>query len=347
MINPIALHNNKLLILDQTRLPGNEVYIEVECVDILVDSINRLAIRGAPLLGIAAAYGFFIGVSEYDGNDYAGFRNKCRRIKELIESTRPTAVNLSRSLNQLLNLVDEMKGRSIQEIKDSLLNKAKSIHETDRLLCEAIGEIGNSLVPNNASILTHCNAGALATGGIGTALGVIVKAHQAGKKVHVYVDETRPLLQGARLTTWELQQHHIPMTLITDNMAASLMKRKRIDLVIVGADRIASNGDTANKIGTYSLAVLCAFHKVPLYIAAPETTFDLSIENGDQIPIEMRDGTEIIHCAGKPVAPSGTNTYSPAFDVTPNDLIQAIITEKGIIEPPFDENIKTIFNLES
>lgn len=328
--------NNSLIILDQSRLPGEESYLDINELEELLVAIKHLKIRGAPLLGIAAAFGLYLGVRNLNTENYDLLFTKCQEVYRTLKNSRPTAVNLFRMLDRQLNLIVQNSRQPVPRIKEALLNEALLILEEDRKLCDQIGHWGNSIIPEKANIITHCNAGALATGGIGTALGVIFKAHQTGKELHIYVDETRPLLQGARLTTWELQKRGIPFTLICDNMAAYLMQLGMIQLCITGADRIAANGDTANKIGTYSLAVLSDYHHIPFYVAAPSTTIDTSIQSGADIPIEQRPGSEITRVMNQvEIAPPDTPTYSPAFDITPYDLITAIITENAVFHKPY------------
>lgn len=333
---------NKVRFIDQTELPLNEVYIETSDISVLADAIVKLKVRGAPLLGIAAAYGILLGVQSAKNSGKEKFLQLFEESAKLIASTRPTAKNLFWALERMRNILRLNSQENCTALFDTLETEAKETHNEDRRMCEAIGKLGAELIPDGAKILTHCNTGALATGGIGTAFGAIVTAHKAGKKISMYVDETRPLLQGARLTMWELQKAGIPSTLIADNAAAWTIKSKKIDLIIVGADRIAANGDTANKIGTYNLALLAKEHHIPFYVAAPTSTIDLSIQNGEMIPIEERNADEIINGFGKQVTPKDTKVFSPAFDVTPTELISAIITEKGIVRFPFERSISTL-----
>ncbi len=324
-----------LRILDQTKLPEKAVYLELKDEKEVWQAIRHLKIRGAPALGIAAAYGLYLGVKDYRSNDWAGFLRRLEEVKSYLETSRPTAVNLFSSLQRIAERVVKMASCSPREGKRVLLGEAKALHQEDQRLCQEIAKNGFPLIPDRGRVLTHCNAGALATGGSGTALGIIFYACKMGKKVSVFVDETRPLLQGSRLTVWELQQRGIEVTLICDNMAGWIMRQGKIDLVLVGADRIAANGDTANKIGTYSLAVLAHHHQIPFYVAAPTTTFDLSLSDGSSIPIEERPAEEVFRFAGKRTAPSGTAVYNPAFDVTPASLITGFVTDRGILHPPF------------
>lgn len=334
MIETIRWINDSIRIIDQTELPEKEIYLNLSYVNELVDAITKLKVRGAPALGIAGAYGMALGIVEVIKTKDYNFLEKVGEIgKKLIES-RPTAVNLKWGVVRVKNIIEMNCDLELSEIKGKALSEAHSILEEDIQHCKLIGKHGSSLVKKNFSILTHCNTGGLATGGFGTALGVLVTAYQQDKQIHVYVDETRPLLQGARLTSWELKKEGINHTLIADNMAGYVMAQKKVDCVIVGADRIAENGDTANKIGTFTLAVLCEKHGIPFYVAAPLSTIDVSAKNGNDIPIEERNPEEITHILGNRIAPRGTIAYNPAFDVTPANMITAIITEKKIYKGP-------------
>jgi len=327
-------------LLDQTLLPGEERYLECSDLETLAEAICSLRVRGAPAIGIAAAMGVVLGVRHSTARHFDAFAAELERVCLRLAGTRPTAVNLIWAVERMARTAQENAGLPISRLKERLLDEAIAIMEEDRAMCRAIGEHGAALMPEVGSVLTHCNAGALATGGIGTALAVITTAITQGKRLHVFADETRPLLQGARLTTWELMRQGVPVTLICDNMAAQVMKERRVQAVIVGADRIAANGDTANKIGTYGLAVLAHVHGIPFYVAAPSTTFDLDLADGAQIPIEQRDPREVTEGFGKRIAPVGVQVYSPAFDVTPARYIAAIITERGIVEQPTPEKIR-------
>lgn len=330
---------NGLRILDQTKLPLQTLFREAKSYEEVAEAIERMEVRGAPAIGAAAAYGYALGAINFNG-PRAEFDDYMEAVKNRLAATRPTAVNLFWALRRMEDrLREERDKEDLDEIRQALIAEADSIAEDDRRMNRLLGEHGNSLVPEDADILTHCNAGALATVEYGTALGIIRAAHASGKKIHVYADETRPFLQGARLTTWELMQDKIPVTLIADNMAGSLMQQGKIDLVIVGADRIAANGDTANKIGTYSLAVLAQAHSIPFYVAAPTSTIDLKVPSGQEIPIEERSPQEIREVFGVPVAPPDVEVYNPAFDVTPAKYITGIITEKGIVSPPYSVNL--------
>ena len=318
-----------LRLIDQTLLPTE--LKQIDCLDkeTVWEAIKMLRVRGAPAIGIAAAYGFVIGLQEKTENvvDQAAI------VADYLATSRPTAVNLFWALQRMRTVFDSVADQGIDEIRARMLEEAKAIHDEDRQMCHAIGRHGAALLPDRSGVLTHCNAGGLATAEYGTALSVFFTAQDQGKTLHVYVDETRPLLQGSRLTAWELMQRNIPSTLICDSMAAQVMKEGKVQAVVTGADRIAANGDSANKIGTYAVAVLAKAHQIPFYVAAPSSTFDLSIEKGEQIPIEEREATEISHGFGRQTAPDGVQVYNPAFDVTPADLISAIITELGVINP--------------
>ena len=318
-----------LRLIDQTLLPNELKQIECKDKETVWEAIKMLRVRGAPAIGIAAAYGFVIGIRDQSGD----LGQQVCQVADYLASSRPTAVNLFWALDRMRGVFDSVSDRPVDEIRLRLLQEARAIHEEDRQMCHAIGRHGAALIQNASGVLTHCNAGGLATAEYGTALSVFFTAQDQGKSLHVYVDETRPLLQGSRLTAWELLQRQIPATLICDSMAAQVMKEGKIQAVVTGADRIAANGDSANKIGTYGVAVLAKAHNIPFYIAAPSSTFDLSIAGGDDIPIEQRDPQEVSHAFGRQTAPTGFEVYNPAFDVTPADLISAIITENGVITP--------------
>jgi methylthioribose-1-phosphate isomerase len=322
--SPVKWDDDGLIILDQRLLPEREVYRKLATVNEVADAIRNLSVRGAPLIGVVAAYGLCLVENLSDEN---AFMSACT----ILRNTRPTAVNLAWAIDRMRAFRIEYK--DAVNLRERLVGEAKQIHQEDAEMCERIGEIGNQILPQNCRALTHCNAGALATGGIGTALGVIYTAHFSGKKIEVWVDETRPVLQGARLTAWELSKAGVPFTLIADNMAGSLMAQGQVDVVITGADRVAVNLDFANKIGTYSLAVLANYHKIPFYAAAPSTTFDPNCPDGNCIAIENRSADEIRVVGSQIIAPSGTPVYNPAFDVTPHELVTGIITEKGILRP--------------
>ncbi len=342
-IQTITWVNGHVKLIDQTKLPGKLVYIHCRDVKTLWTAIRRLSVRGAPALGVAAAFGVLLGIKTFSGNDRKRFIKHVEQISDYIATSRPTAVNLFNALTRMKAVIKHHPKASVAQFKDLLKKEAFVIYEEDRKLCRKMGDFGARLVPSGGRLLTVCNAGALATVDYGTALGVMYSAKAKGKKFQVYSCETRPLLQGARLTVWELLRSGIDTTLICDNMAATLMKQGKIDAVFAGADRIAGNGDTANKIGTYMLAVLAKHHGIPFYIVAPESTFDLSIATGKQIPIEERSREEVLGFGGRPTAPRQVKVYNPAFDVTDNSLITAIVTERGIIRPPFRKNIEIIF----
>ncbi len=332
-----------LAMIDQTLLPVEFKELACHDVETVWEAIKSLRIRGAPAIGIAAAYGVCVGMQSVRDGDEDAFFERLGEVNDYLAGSRPTAVNLFWALDRIKRTADSLRGtRTPQEIPDALLAEAKAIHEEDRAMCRAIGRFGAELLDNGAGVLTHCNAGGLATSDYGTALAVFFTAQDEGKAPHVYVDETRPLLQGARLTAWELSQRGIQATLICDSMAAQVMREGRIQAVVTGADRIAANGDTANKIGTYSVAVLAHAHDIPFYVAAPSNTFDLSLESGDQIPIEQRASEEITHGFGRQTAPEGIGVYNPAFDVTPARYVKAIITERGVISPPTTENVRDL-----
>lgn len=341
-VSTIAWHNGKIKMIDQTRLPAELVYLEIDQLEILGEAITSLRVRGAPALGVAGAFGVLLSAQLFHGEDKAAFFTQLERDMKFLRATRPTAVNLGWALDRMQSIVQSRREKSLLEIKAALRDEAQTIFEEDRRTCRALAEHGAALVPPNATVMTHCNTGALATADYGTALGVLFAAHAQNKKLHVFVDETRPLLQGARLNMWELMNEGIACTLICDNTAAFVMQRQHVDFCIVGADRIAANGDTANKIGTYSLAVNARQHGVPFYIAAPISTIDFSIHTGKEIPIEERSAEEVTNGFGRRTAPEGAHVYSPAFDVTPHELIAAIITEAGVIRPPFERNLKNI-----
>ncbi len=341
-MNAIRFRNHRLFYIDQTLLPGRVVWRECKTLDDGWRAIKRLEVRGAPLIGVFAAYVVYIWAKGFKGAR-ARFVPQARASLRYLKSCRPTAVNLAWAIARLHTVIEKNRAADLAALQEEILNEALAIHREDVALCARIGDYGNALIKKGDTILTHCNAGFLATGGIGTALAVIYRAHDFGKKIKAYADETRPLLQGARLTAWELQQARVPVTLICDSMAAYLMAQGKIDKVIVGADRITACGDFANKIGTYSVAVNAAYHKVPFYVAAPFSTFDLSLKSGREIPIEERDPDEIRRVLGKTaITPGNMPVYNPAFDVTPAKLLSAIITDRGLIYPPFTKNIKKI-----
>jgi methylthioribose-1-phosphate isomerase len=341
-IDTIRWTGRSIRIIDQTKLPGQLVYIDCKSVDTLWQAIRELKVRGAPALGIAAAYGVVLGLKSFKGDDKRAFTRFVLRLCDRIASSRPTAVNLFNALNQMRGLVLNNRNLPVALLRAVLETEARAIYEEDRAVCRAMGRHGAKLIKDGMTLMTVCNAGGLATADFGTALGVMYAAKAAGRKFKVFSLETRPLLQGARLTTWELLKNNIDVTLICDNMAATVMKRRKVDIIFTGADRIASNGDTANKIGTYMLAVLAKYHGIPFYVVAPKMTFDLNIQNGGQIPIEERSPDEVRNFGGKPIAPKGVKVFNPAFDVTPHELITGIVTEYGIIRPPFLGKIRVV-----
>ncbi len=334
----VAWNGGTLRFLDQTLLPHEETYIETRDVRVVAEAIATLRIRGAPAIGVAAAFGLVLALTP--GSTLVDMRRQLSEARKKLAGTRPTAVNLFHALERMQRTADCIPERtSPEDFRNALLDQALEIQREDIEACRRIGEFGASLIAPHSSVLTHCNAGALATAGQGTALSVITTAAGQGKIVRVYADETRPLLQGARLTSWELVKAGIEVVLITDNTAGWVLRKGKVQAVVVGADRIARNGDTANKIGTYPLAVLARRHGVPFYVAAPTSTLDAAIDTGEEIVIEERDPAEVTHVAGRSIAPEGVNVFAPAFDVTPNDLITAIVSEKGIAHPPFVESL--------
>ena len=341
-IETICWKNGKVKFIDQTLLPHRLKYVSTDDLKRLWKAIKRLEIRGAPALGIAGALGVIVGIKDSKAKSFSSFFKELKRSAEYIGSSRPTAVNLFWALERMERKAYKNRKKPVGWIKNILLKEAIKIINEDKNSCRRMARFGSSLVRKGSRVLTHCNAGGLATADYGTALGVLFEANKQGKCIKAYVDETRPLLQGARLTTWELMRARIDTTLICDNMAASLMSKGKIDMVFVGADRIAANGDAANKIGTYNLAVLAKYHKIPFYVVAPVSTFDFRIKTGRDIPIEERDANEVRTLCGRLVAPRNVKVYNPAFDVTPNKLISAIITEKGIIYKIFAENLKKL-----
>ena len=343
MIKTIEWKNNRVIMIDQRKLPGRETYVICSDYHQVIKAIKEMVIRGAPAIGVAAAMGVALGAEAIKADTLKNFLNRFNKICEEISRARPTAVNLSWAVERMRNLVENSVNKKIEVLKKALIQEARHMLVEDIAINKRLGSIGQKVIKNRATVLTHCNAGALATGGYGTALGVIRAAKEARKQVQVIADETRPFLQGTRLTAWELVKEHIAVTLITDNMAGYLMKKGLIDVVIVGADRIAANGDTANKIGTYSVAVLAKEHGIPFYVAAPCSTIDRQIQTGEDIPIEERNEKEVTHMAGKRVAPLGIAVLNPAFDVTPHSYITGIITEKGILKAPFQRSIAKLW----
>jgi methylthioribose-1-phosphate isomerase len=332
-------------MIDQRKLPSEEIYVRCKTAAEVARAIKTMVIRGAPAIGVAAAYGIALGMRASKATGTQKFAAEFYKTCEMMAATRPTAVNLFWAIERMKRTFAAAAetGASVDQIKDRLDADAQAIHDEDVASCRAMGAFGAAIVPADARILTHCNAGALATAGYGTALGVIRGAVEAGKHVTVLADETRPFLQGARLTAWELVRDGIQTTVITDNMAGAIMRMGQIDLVVVGADRIAANGDTANKIGTYSVAVLAREHKIPFYVAAPLSTIDLRTPDGAGIPIEERNSREVTHLKGSQLTPTGALIRNPAFDVTPHHLIAGIITERGICRAPFDQSLRALF----
>ncbi len=325
--------DDRLHILDQTELPYRVEFIQCRNYQDVAEAIRKMKVRGAPAIGVAAAFGLYLGIANSQEKSYDEFLMEFTRAERELSQTRPTARNLFWALERMRNVVEKTRSRSIKMLKELLLKEAKAILKEDQDLCQKIGENGAALIEDGDKILTHCNAGSLATAGIGTALGVIYTAKGEGKKVRVYADETRPALQGARLTVWELTQGGVDVTLICDSVAGLLMRKKMIDLVLVGADRIAANGDFANKIGTYNLAVLAKAHGIPFYVAAPYSTIDHSLKSGEDIQIEEREKDEVTHLSGQRIAPNGVKVYNPVFDVTPHQYVDRIITDQGLFKP--------------
>lgn len=343
MISCIEWKKDHTRIIDQTKLPFETVYADLYTIEDVYESIQQLKIRGAPAIGIIAAYGLYLAFKNIHSINSEQFFHLLNEKIDFLNSSRPTAINLQWALHKIKKDLENSSILEIDSLKNKLLTLALEIHEDDKKRCESIANCGQEILHNGAKILTHCNTGALATGGIGTALGVIHKAHQLGKNVEVFATESRPVLQGARLTTWELSNLKIPVTLICDSTSAFLMRQGKVDVILVGADRIASNGATANKIGTYNLAILANYHKIPFYIVAPLSTFDFKISGEKEIPIEYRDSDEIRKVFNKfPITTQNINCWNPAFDITPPDLISGIITETGIISPPYEIKVNKL-----
>jgi methylthioribose-1-phosphate isomerase len=345
MLPTIAREHDTVVMIDQRKLPAEEVYVRCTTAPEVARAIKTMVIRGAPAIGVAAAMGIALGVRTSKATGTQKLAAEFYKICEQMAATRPTAVNLFWAIERMKRAFAKAveAGESVDQIKDRLDREAQAIHDEDVASCRAMGAFGSEIVPADARVLTHCNAGALATAGYGTALGVIRGAVERGKRVAVFADETRPFLQGARLTAWELIRDGIQTTVITDSMSGALMRQGRVDLVVVGADRIAANGDTANKIGTYGVAVLAREHKIPFYVAAPLSTVDLDCPDGSRIPIEERNAREVTHVGGSQIAPDGALVWNPAFDVTPHPLIAGIITERGIFRAPYVESLKRAF----
>jgi methylthioribose-1-phosphate isomerase len=347
MIKTVEWTDEGIRMLDQRLLPGVEKYLTLRSYEDVAEAIKKMVVRGAPAIGVSAAMGLALGASQSVGMSVSDLKDDFDYMCQVMSQTRPTAVNLFWAIERMRARFkrEEATTKDVAEIKARLIDEALNIFKEDIEANRAIGRYGADLIPDNSTVLTHCNAGALATAGdYGTALGVIRGARDAGKRVAVIADETRPFLQGLRLTAWELAKDDIPVTVITDNMAGHVMKSGKVNAVVVGADRIAANGDAANKIGTYMVAVLANKHDIPFYVAAPISTLDLTIKTGQDIPIEERDSREITHIGDQQLAPDGVEVHNPAFDVTPNELITAIITDKGVARPPYLESLRAIVN---
>ena len=343
MVPTIEWHGKHIRMIDQRKIPSSLEWYTCKGYRDVIRAIEKMVIRGAPAIGVAAAMGLALGAFTIRAKDYLKFRNRFKIMGDEMAKARPTAVNLKWAVERMSSLVEKMNTQPVEEIQESLRRESERILAEDIDINRKIGRNGKSLISKGATILTHCNAGSLATGGYGTALGVIRAAHEAGKRVKVIADETRPWLQGLRLTAYELMEDKIPVVVITDNAAGSFMRQKKVDLVITGADRIAANGDVANKIGTYQVAVLAKENSIPFYVAAPLSTIDLSINNGDMIPIEERRSQEISHFGNQEIGPPGVKILNPAFDITPRKYVTAIITEAGVIRSPYKSEIKKIF----
>jgi methylthioribose-1-phosphate isomerase len=340
MIQTLEWTDGGVRFIDQTKLPMEETYVTCTTHEQVADVIRTMVVRGAPAIGVSAAMGIALGVKNSKAESVGELKKEFDQICDVIGKTRPTAVNLFWAIERMQKKFEHVRAHQLGQIKAELIDEAKRMHAEDIAANQAMGRHGATLMPNSGGVLTHCNAGALATAGYGTALGVIRAAVEAGKKIHVYADETRPFLQGARLTAWELMEDGIPTTVICDNMAASLMKAGKIKAVVVGADRIAANGDFANKIGTYNVAILAKEHGIPFYCAAPWSTIDTATPDGDAIPIEERSAKEVTHHGGKQLTPHGVGICNPAFDVTPAKYVTAIITEKGVLRAPYAESLR-------
>jgi methylthioribose-1-phosphate isomerase len=328
--------------LDQTKLPTEEVYVTCKTHEQVADVIRNMVVRGAPAIGVAAAMGLALAAKTSKAATVADFKKDFDQACEVIGKTRPTAVNLFWAIRRMQEKLERSRIQPLEQIRHTLIEEAKRMHAEDIAANQSMGRHGATLMPSSGGVLTHCNAGALATAGYGTALGVIRAAVEQGKKIHVFADETRPFLQGSRLTAWELMKDGIPTTVISDNMAGAMMKQGKIGAVVVGADRIAANGDVANKIGTYTVAVLAKEHGLPFYVAAPFSTIDLQTPDGSRIPIEQRNSREVTHIAGKQMVPDGVEIENPAFDVTPAKYVTAIITERGIAKAPYEESLSKL-----
>jgi methylthioribose-1-phosphate isomerase len=342
MIQTLEWTESGVVFIDQTKLPTEEVYVTCTTHQQVADVIRNMVVRGAPAIGVAAAMGIALGVKNSTTENTADLKKDFDQICEIIRQTRPTAVNLFWAIRRMREKFESLRSRPIAQIQQALIEEAQRMHAEDIAANQAMGRHGAMLMPSSGGVLTHCNAGALATAGYGTALGVIRAAVEQGKKIHVYADETRPFLQGSRLTAWELMKDGIPTTVISDNMAGAMMQQGKIGAIVVGADRIAANGDVANKIGTYTVAVLAKEHGIPFYVAAPISTVDLDTPDGSRIPIEQRDAREVTHIAGKQMVPDGVEIENPAFDVTPAKYVAAIITERGIARAPYENSLRDL-----
>ncbi len=342
MIHTLEWTDSGVRFIDQTKLPIEETYVTCKTYEQVADAIRNMVVRGAPAIGVAAAMGIALGVQNSKAESVGELKREFDQICDVIGKTRPTGVNLFWAIRRMRDKVESLRVRPLPQIKQALIEEAQRMHAEDIAANQAMGRHGATLMPASGGVLTHCNAGALATCGYGTALGVIRAAVEQGKKIHVYADETRPFLQGSRLTAWELMKDGIPTTVISDNMAGAMMKQGKIGAIVVGADRIAANGDVANKIGTYTLAVLAKEHGIPFYVAAPFSTIDLEMPHGNQIPIEQRNPKEVTHMAGKAIAPEGVQVENPAFDVTPAKYVSAIVTERGIVRGPYEEALRRL-----
>jgi methylthioribose-1-phosphate isomerase len=342
MIHTLEWTESGVRFIDQRKLPTEETYVTCKTHEQVADVIRNMVVRGAPAIGVAAAMGIALGVKNSKAENGGDLKREFDQICDIIGKTRPTAVNLFWAIRRMSDKFEQLRIRPIPQIKQALIEEAQRMHAEDIAANRALGRHGATLMPSSGGVLTHCNAGALATAGYGTALGVIRAAVEQGKKIHVYADETRPFLQGSRLTAWELMKDGIPTTVISDSMAGAIMKQGKIGAIVVGADRIAANGDVANKIGTYTVAVLAKENEIPFYVAAPFSTIDLATPDGSKIPIEQRDPREVTHIAGKSIAPEGVQVENPAFDVTPAKYVAAIITERGIARAPYQESLKNL-----
>jgi methylthioribose-1-phosphate isomerase len=347
MIKTVEWTDAGVRFIDQTKLPTEEIYVTCKTYEEVADAIRTMIVRGAPAIGVTAAMGVALGVRDSQAQDLAALKKDLDHICDVLAATRPTAVNLFWGIRRMKAKFDEVRAKPVAEIQRTLVSEACQMLAEDIAANQSMGKYGAVLLPSSGGILTHCNAGALATCGYGTALGVIRAAVDSGKKLHVFADETRPFLQGSRLTAWELMKDGIPTTVIADNMAGAIMRQGKIDAVVVGADRIAANGDVANKIGTYGVAILAKEHGIPFYVAAPFSTVDLNTPDGSQIPIEQRSSKEVTHMAGKQITPEGVRVENPAFDVTPHQYVTAIITERGVVRAPYSETLRAMAPVET